>query len=191
MAVWDLPSPIALAGKFKLKVGVGCSARCKLDGTIVEVRDQEGRALATTTLGAAPWPGTDNLYWSELELTAPGTEGRFRWLAALTKPRPDLAHEAASSAFEFVTVRRPEYVITVEAFDRDKKRPISNARVVSLPYRNHTDASGVARLGVAGGEYELYVAKGEYRTFETVVKVTGDMTVRAELIPDPTIDNGR
>ena len=64
-------------------------------------------------------------------------------------------------------------------------------RVVSLPYRNHTDEGGVARLAVAGGEYELYVAKGEYKTFETVVKVTGDMTVRAELVPDPTIDNGR
>ena len=43
MAVWDLPSPITITSKFRLKVGVGCSAGCKLSGGTVEVRDQEGR----------------------------------------------------------------------------------------------------------------------------------------------------
>jgi len=49
----------------------------------------------------------------------------------------------------------------------------------------------VAKIGVAKGEYALNVAKGNYKTFQTTVKVASDMTIKAELVPDPVVDDGR
>jgi hypothetical protein len=71
MAVWDVPSPIVFTTKFKLKVGVKCSADCKLTDKNIEIYDQKGGKVATGKLGGVPWSATSALYWAEVNLKPP------------------------------------------------------------------------------------------------------------------------
>ncbi len=186
IAVWDIPSPIVFNTKFKLKVGARCSADCKLTDKKIEIYDHEGGKVATEKLGDVPWPCTDTLYWAEVELKAPGTEGYYRWTVKFPKPDLELPHEAASYTFGFATARQPEHVVTVEVIDKDTKSPIKNAHVLLHPYRGYTDECGVAKIGVTKGKYKLYVSKeGDYETFQTTVKVASDIAIKAELLVAP------
>ncbi len=191
IAVWDVPSPIVVNSKFKVKVGVRCSADCRLTDSKVEIYDQEGSRVATELLGGVPWQGTSGLYWTDVELESPGTEGYRAWQAKFPKPDEALAHEAACFAFGFMTARPPEHQVAVEVIDKRTKTPIENAYVLLSPYRNHTGQDGVAKVGVARGEYELNVSKADYKPFQTNVNVSGDMAIRAELVFSPVKDNGR
>jgi len=187
MAVWDVPSPIAFNDKFKIKVGVRCSAECNLMGNKIEIYDHEGGKVATATLGDVPWPDTSALYWAEVELEAPGTEGSYSWEVKLPKPDLELPHEEASYKFGFITARAPEHVVTVEVIDKDTKTPIENAYVFVQPYSGYTDDAGVAKIGVTKGEYKIYVLKGEYKDFQTTAEVASDIALQAELLFDPDV----
>jgi hypothetical protein len=187
MAVWDVPSPIVFNTRFKLKVGVRCSAECNLTGKEVAIYDHEGAKVATGTLGDVPWSGTSALYWAEVELEAPGTEGCYAWEAKFPKPDLELPHEGASYAFAFGTARQPEHVVTVEVLDKATNTPIRHADVILHPYRDHTDERGMARLMVPKGEYELYVSGSDRKTFQTTVKVAGDVAIKAELLVAPDL----
>jgi hypothetical protein len=189
MTVWDVPSPIVLRTKFKLKVGVRCSAECKLAGKKIEIYDHEGVKVATGTLGDFPWPDTAGLYWAEVELEAPGTEGYYRWETKLPTTDLKLPHEEASWIFGFSTARPPEHVVTVEVFDKDTKTPLKNALVAlhscSTPYRNRTDDGGVARVSVPKGDYKLSIVQTDYEMFEMTVEVASDVAIKAELLFAP------
>lgn len=189
MAVWDVPSPVVFNAKFKLKVGVRCPADCKLTDKQIEIYDHEGGKVATEKLGDVPWPGTGTLYWAEVELKSPGTEGYYTWEARFPEPDLELPHEEASHTFGFRTGKPPEHVVTVEVIDKDTKTPIENADVLLHPYRGYTDDGGVAKLEVPKGEYELYVSKNKYETFQTTVKAASDVAVKAELLVAPVPDD--
>ena len=182
MAVWDVPSPIAFNDKFKIKVGVKCSAECSLTGKKIEIYDHEGVKVATGTLGDVPWSGATALSCAEVGLKAPGTEGYYRWTVKFPEPDLELPHEGAAYPFAFVTARQPEHVVTVEVIDKHTKTPIKGAHVLLHPYRGYTDERGVARVRVPKGEYELYVSKDDYKEFQTTIEVAGDVTVKAEMI---------
>jgi hypothetical protein len=182
MAVWDVPSPIVFGDKFKIRVGVRCSAECKLMGKKIEIYDQEGGKVATETLGGVPWPTTSALYWVEVELEAPSIEGCYRWTVKFPKPDLELPHEGASYTFAFVTARPPEHVVTVEVIDKATKTPLKDAGVFLNPNKSYTDEHGVASVMVPKGGYELYVSKYEYEEFQTTIEVAGDVTVKTELV---------
>ena len=188
IAVWDVPSPIVFNTKFKLKVGVKCSADCRLTDKKIEIYDQEGARVATGTLGDAPWSGTSALYWAEVELKAPDAEGYYEWAVKFPKPESDLPHEEASYELGFTTASPPEHVVTVQVTDKRTKAPIKAAYVVlqpykGYPYRGYTGEGGVAKLEVPKGEYTLYASKGdEYEAFQTSVKVASDIAIKAELL---------
>ena len=190
IAVWDVPSPIAFDDKFKIKVGVKCSAECKLMDKEIRIYAHRGKKVATGALGGVPWPGTSALYWAEVELEAPGTEGYHKWVVKFPKPALDLPHEGASYNFAFTTARPPEHVVTVEVIAQDTKTPLKNAFVLlrpqsGYPYRGYTDEGGVARVQVPKGEYKIYVSKGEYKELQTTAEVDSDLTIRVELSADP------
>ena len=187
IAVWDVPSPIALGDQFRIKVGVKCSAGCNLADKEIRIYGPKGKKVATGALGGVPWPGTSALHWADVELEAPGVEGYYRWRVKFRTPDLELPHEEASYHFAFTTARPPEHVVTVEVIAQDTKTPLKNAHVVlrpqaGYPYRGYTDEGGVAKLEVPKGEYELYASKGdEYPTFQTTVEVTDDATIKAEI----------
>jgi hypothetical protein len=189
IAVWDVPSPIALNEKFKIKAGVKCSAGCNLVDNGIRIYGQRGKRVASGRLGGVPWPGTSALHWAEVELEAPGLEGHYRWRVKFRKPDLELPHEEASYHFAFTTAARREHLVTVEAVEQASGAPLGRAHVVlrphsGYPYRGFTDEGGVAKLGVPKGEYTLLVSKGnDYAPFQTTVEVGDDLTVKAELAP--------
>jgi len=192
MTVWDVPSPIVFGTKFKLKVGVKCSAECKLTDGKIEVYDHESSKVATETLGNSPWPDTAGLYWAEVKLEAPGTEGYYTWKAKFPTTDLRLPHEEASSIFGISTARPPEHWVKVEVMAKDTNKPLKNALVTLIPcgtlytpYRERTDDRGVAGLYVPKGEYQLCVDQADHKPFETTAEVAGDTEVKVELIYAP------
>jgi hypothetical protein len=190
MAVWDVPSPIAFGGEFRIKVGVRCFADCKLTGKEVGIYDHEGPRAGTGVLGDNPWPGTTTLYWAEVKLKSPDTQGYYQWTAKFPKSDLEAPHEESAYTFAFRTVSPPEHVVTVEVVDNDTKTPIEKADVILHPYRNCTDGHGVARVEVPKGEYELYVSACDKQIFQAKVKVDADVSVKAELLVAPVADDG-
>ncbi len=189
MAVWDVPSAIPAGDRFRVKVGVKCSADCELADKQIEIYDHEGGRAATEKLGDVPWEGSSTLYWTEAQLESPGTEGYYRWTVKFPEPDLELPHGDASYTFGFTTVGPPEHVVTVEVIDKDTKTPIENADVLLHPYRGNTDEGGMARLMVPKGEYKLYVSKHKFETFQTTVEAASDVAVKAELLVAPVPDD--
>jgi hypothetical protein len=185
IAVWDVPSPIAFGHEFRIKVGVNCSAECRLTNQKIEIYDHEGVQVATGTLGASPWSATGALYWAEVELKAPGTAGLYTWTVKFPQPDLELAHEGAAYTFAFLTASPPEHVVTVEVIDQDAKTPIKDAYVLLHPYRGYSDECGVTKLYVPKGKYELQVLRHHYKDLQTTVEVASDLAVKAELLFDP------
>ena len=186
MAVWDVPSPIAFNDKFKIKVGVKCSAECKLTGKEIRIYGRKGKKVAAVVLGDVPWPGTSALYWAEVELEAPGVQGDYRWRVKLPEPDLELPHEGASYHFAFTTARPPEHVVTVEVIGQDTKAPIRNAHILlrpqsGYPYKAYTDEAGMAKLEVPKGKHELFVSESDCETFQASVEVADDVAIKTEL----------
>jgi hypothetical protein len=189
ITVWDVPSPIAMGDEFRIKVGVKCSAACKLTGEEVEIYDHEGAKVATGRLGDVPSSGASQLYCAEVELEAPSIESRYRWTVKFPEPDLEVPHEQASCTFAFGTARQSEHVVTIEVIDKDTKTPIKNADVLLRPhkyrgsaYRSRTDDGGVARVSVPKGDYQLYVSGDGKDTFQPAVQVASDVTIKAELL---------
>lgn len=53
------------------------------------------------------------------------------------------------------------------------------------PYRAQTDESGVAKVKVTRGTYDILVSASKYLAVTTTAEVTADMITRAELDVDP------
>ena len=104
IAVWGVPSPVAAAGRFTVRVGVKCAAGCPLTGQPVAVRNEAGAGVGRGRLGTAPEPGTRALYRTDLTLTAPAREGVHAWTvvfaAAGTDPAPAHGAPPADEATE-------------------------------------------------------------------------------------------
>ncbi len=187
IVVWDTPAAVECGASLRLKVGVKCTAECRAAGWRVEIRDAEGRSVASAAVGDVPWPGTAALYYAELELRAPNTAGLHAWEAVLEPEgaavdRP--AHAAASAQFHVRAVPAPECVVKVVAVDAASRAPVRGARVVVHPYRAVTDAEGVAELRVPKGAYRLFVSGRDYFPFRSDGEVSADVTIRAELAVD-------
>ena len=188
MNVWGLPSEIVAGERFKLKVGIKCSSGCKLTGRELSVFDNEGAQVGAGNLFDDVWPGTNALYFAEVEAEAPLTTGDHKW--AVTTPEWDsgLPHAVGSSTFAVKVVTPPDYEVTVEAFDGQKQTPIKGANVLLHPYRALTDENGVARVKVAKGTYRLQVSGSTYVAYQNTIDVAGDVTTRAELTEGPDDD---
>jgi hypothetical protein len=182
---WGMPSAIAAGERFRLKVGIKCSAGCKLTGAPLSVFDDEGAQVGAASLLDDVWPGTSALYFAELEARAPLATGDHEWHVRTPESEHGVPHAAGSSTFTVKVVRPPDHEVTVEAFDSEKRTPIKGAHVLLHPYRALTDASGVAKVRVAKGSYKLFVSGFQYIAYQGIVDVAGDVTTRAELTLEP------
>ena len=175
VAVWDIPAPVVRDRPFRVKVGVVCSAECPLGGHEIAVHDGEGTSLARARLSDAPWPGTSALYWMEVELHAPASEGHQTW-----QVRCNADHSFAAS-FSFIIDRQPEHAVTIEAIDRAAGMPVERVELHLGPYRATTDGNGVATIAVPGGSYDVAVWKVGYEASPVTVAVEADITVRIDM----------
>ena len=184
VVVWDAPSTIECGEKFSVKLGVKCSSECRPDGWTVEVRDQDGKERATATLRGEPWPGTSALYYAEVELSAPDTEGLYTWEAKAPGDGLDLPHAEAIAPFGVRVVPTPECLLTVVAIDMENQTPVKGAKVSVHPYRTFTDERGVAEVRVPKGQYRLFVSGKKYFPFRSDGELKTDVTITAELVLD-------
>jgi hypothetical protein len=196
VAVWDIPSAIVAGERFTMKVGIKCAEGCDLPNADVAIFDEEGSQIGTATVAGDVWPGTTGLHVTEVELTAPSTEGLYRWSANVpstslgTSPasEAEIPHAEGSASFGIRVVGHPEYVVRVEAVDTTSQTPLAGARVVMHPYRAVTDERGIAQVRVAKGAYKLFVSQTRYITFGVSLDVTSDVTTRAELEVEPVLE---
>ena len=152
---------------------------------------------ATSTAAASPWrhvgdvplAGTSALYFAELELRAPGTEGLHAWEARVADV-VDVAtgrttHTAATrSGSMSAPCLQPECLLRVVAVDGRSRIPIPGAKVVIHPYRALTNAEGVAEFRVPKGAYRLFVSGRDRFPFRSDGEIDADVTIQAELDED-------
>jgi hypothetical protein len=193
VSVWGLVSAIAAGERFSFKVGIKCSAGCRLAGRALSVTDSDGAQVAAAKLGDDVWPGTSALYFAEVEAQAPRTPGDFIWrvtslASASTASEQNVPHAAGLCEFAVRIVAPPDHEVTVEAFDSDTQTPIKGAHVLLHPYRALTDERGMAKVKVTKGRYTLYVSGFNYIGHERIIDVTSDVTARAELAVEPEED---
>jgi hypothetical protein len=185
LAAWDVPSPVVAGEKFPVKVGAKCTSCCALSGQRVELRNEGGSVLTAGPLGEAVWPGTEGLYWTELELTAPLEEGLHKCSVAFSACDHALPHRGTTAALSFVTVGPGRHRVCVAIVERETKAPIAEAQVRLGYYRSATDAAGVARFTAASGAHRLFVWKADFSAPEQVIDVEQDLdlVVEAEALP--------
>ena len=188
IVVWDTPTALESGAPIRFKVGVKCAAECGTAVRRVEIRDADGRRVASASIGDAQWPGTSGLYYAELEVRAPETVGLHAWEAYAAPVAGETAgpavHAGASVRFQVRVVPAPECRLTIVALDARNRVPIEGARVVIHPYRALTDAHGVAEIRVPKGAYRLFVSGRNHFPFRSDGEVNSDMTIRAELDVD-------
>jgi len=183
--VWGLPSAIAAGERFGLKVGVKCSAGCKLSGRPLRIFDHEGAQVGSASLRDDIWPGTSALYFSEVEAQAPLKTGDYKWQVKTPASERGVPHAAGSFTFTVKVVSPPDYEVTVAAVDSAKQTPINGAHVLLHPYRSRTDETGMAKVKVTRGRYKLFVSGFNYIPYEGNIDVAGDVTTRVELAVEP------
>ncbi len=184
VVVWDVPPTIECGKRFAIRLGVTCSAKCRLTGLTVEVRDHDGERRTTATLGDAPWSGTDMLHHAEVVLAAPDAEGLYYWEASALTGGLAVAHTDSSARFGVRVVSAPACLLTVVVVDAQNRTPVEGARVVAHPYRAVTNERGIAEMRVPAGEYRLFVSGKSYIPFRFDGEVKTDTTMRAELTQD-------
>lgn len=177
LAVWDIAPTVAAGERFSVKAGAKSSAGCALGGCRIEVLEGD-TVVASGSLGDAPWPGTDALYWAEIELRAPPTPGTVTFSVRLHAGDLDEPHQDASSPFNVSVVARPDHTLAVKVASSGV--PIEEAYIRLGPYRATTDASGRAAIKLAAGRYELIVWKAGYDTEPVPVTIDADASIDVE-----------
>jgi len=184
LAVWDIPTPAA-GERFSIKVGAKSSAGCVLGARRVEVLDGEA-VVASGHLGDAPWPGTDALFWAEVELQAPDRPGLITLSVCFDASELDEPHEGASASFKVSVIARPDHTLTVKVVADGV--PVEDAIVRLGPTRASTDASGVAAVKLAKGRYELVVWKAGYDAPVTPLTIDADAFTQIDVRVVPQAD---
>jgi hypothetical protein len=184
LTVWDVPSAAVAGERFKFAVGARCSAGCDLAGRELSIFDHEGSLAGTVKLGCDVWPGTEALYFAEVEARAPLEVGSHQWEAKIGGCDAEVPHAPGVLPLVVRVVTAPDCEVTVRAVDREKQTPIKGARVVMHPYRAVTDDNGIARVRVAKGQYDILVSGSQYMPACTSVDVTANMITSAELDAD-------
>jgi hypothetical protein len=187
LAVWDVPPAIAAGESFSVKAGVKSSTGVALGGACVDLRDGADAVVAQGLLGDEPWPDSEALYWTEIALKAPAEPGTLS-LTAQFDGHANEPHEPASAGLSVNIVARAEHTLTVTV--ASDGTPLADAVVRLGPYRAPTDASGIAKVRLAKGQYELVVRKTGYAMTATPVAVEADaaIAVATEPLPEESPD---
>ncbi len=185
LAVWEIPSPVVMGERLRIKVGAKSSSGCELKGKTILISDQASTVLAQGSLQDAPWPGTSALYWTEIEVPAPEQEGMFWCSVTFAAADIETPHEQSSSKFSVVIVRPPEHRLTVEVLEKESKAPIEDAQVRLGAYGAATDPSGRAEVALPKGTYDLTVWKVGYEAPGTSVDIHDDVSVQVEAVIVP------
>jgi hypothetical protein len=183
LAVWDLPSPAVSGRQTALKIGISCPSGCSLSGTTIDIRNAEGATIASGRVGSEPWPDTLALYWVELDVAAPDTEGTHAW--SVHTATQDSSHPPLESIVHIVASRPPEHRVMFEVVEQRSGAPVGGVEIRVGAFRAATDDTGLAHLDVPGGTYEVCAWKIGHDLLTTTTHVAGDKTIRLEVVVTP------
>jgi hypothetical protein len=181
LAVWAVPSPVRMGGRFTVTVGARSSGACALGGARIQIRDDSDAVAGEGVLREMPLPGTDALYWTEIVLAGPCREGPQSWSVAFAATGVALPHLASSARFGFTAVRCPEHRVTITIAESDDETPVENAQVALGPYRAATGKTGAAHVEVPAGTYDLAIWKPGFEPASGSVTVAADTNIRLEV----------
>jgi len=188
LAVWDVPSPVVADTRFVIKAGAKSAANATLARCAIEVCDEAGEVAGRGVLSDAPLPGTGALYWTDIPLQAPPTEGVATWTARFEASELDLPHDGAQTSFSAAVVRPPEHVLSVKVIEQATAAPIPDVELRLGAYRGTTGASGLAEIALPKGRYELRVWKVGFEAPPRPVEVGADAFVEIEALVVPEED---
>jgi hypothetical protein len=188
LAVWDVPSPTVAGALFVIKVGAKSAADAALAGCTIDVCDDAGEVVGRGVLGDAPLLGTGALYWTDVRLQAPRTEGVATWSLRLGASELELPHDAATTSFSVAVVRPPEHVLKVKVIEQTTAAPIPDVELRLGAYRGTTGASGLAEIALPKGRYELHVWKVGFEARPRPVEIDADAFVEIEALVIPEED---
>ncbi len=184
LTVWDMPLAVERGARFALRVGLRSSAGCNLSGHRIELSPEAGGAPVSAEIGDTPKTGTEALYWTEIALEAPDTDGQARWnVTARGDGLPD-THSDARARVAVNVVPPGEHRLSVSVIDAETSVPIPGAKVVAHPFRALTDTSGHAELHLPPGRRKLFVSGPDHIPYQVEGDVTEDMTITAVLDRD-------
>jgi hypothetical protein len=182
LAVWDVPMPVVAGERFAIKVGAKAGSRRPLSRGRVEVIDATGTVMASGTLGETPWPGTEALYWTTLDVPAPSepsvAEYAVRFVAGTE-------HEGAASRFSVAAAGKPEHTVTVTVTERDAKTPLGGVEIRLGAFHARTDASGRAMMKVCDGAYQLQLWRNAHLAPHTPITIDGDANIALTMVHVP------
>jgi hypothetical protein len=188
LAVWDVPSPIVAGARFVIKVGAKSAANATLAGCAIEICDEAGDVAGRGVLSDAPLPDTGALYWADVHLQAPRTEGMATWSARFEASELDLPHDGATTSFSVAVVRPPEHVLSVKVIEQATAAPIPDVELRLGAYRGTTGPSGLAEIALPKGRYELRLWKVGFEAPPRPVEIGADAFVEIEALVVPEED---
>jgi len=110
-------------------------------------------------LGEAPWPATEALYWTALDVPAPAwqqfAEYAVRFIPGSDKP----AHDAVATHFSVAATAKPEHKLTVKVTEQATAAALEGVEIRLGSFRARTNAGGCAELHVCKGEYQLQLCR--------------------------------
>jgi hypothetical protein len=188
LAVWDVPSPAIAGARFAVKVGAKSAVDTALAGCAIEVCDDAGEVVGRGVLGDSPLLGTGALYWTDVRLQAPRTEGVATWSVRLGASELELPHDAAKTSFSVAVAPTPEHVLSVKVVEQATAMPIPDVELRLGAYRGTTGASGLAEIALPKGRYELHIWKVGFEAPPRPLEIDADAFVEVEALVIPEED---
>jgi len=185
LAAWDVPTPVEEKHGIRIKVGATCDHGCSLSGSVIEVKEANGKTISSGTLGGVPFVGTRSLFWAEVDFGAPGDLGLHTWEARVSHSNAPPSHTSATVRFSVLVTKSAQYRLTVSVSDGATKAPLGSAYVRVGGSTLFTDDSGKAAASVAPGIQELVAWKRDHLMSRSKVDVSKDDVIQVELTPYP------
>jgi hypothetical protein len=185
LAVWDVPMPVVASEKFPIKVGAKSASGRALAGCRIEVSDANGAVVATGTLGDAPWPETEALYWAALNVPARGQQQFTEYAVRFMPDSGEPAHDAMATRFSVAATAKPEHKLTVKVTEQTTAAALGDVEIRLGSFRARTNAAGQAELHVCKGEYQLQLCRTAHIAPPKPINIEGDASVELTMVHVP------
>ena len=185
LAVWDVPMPVVAGETFAIKIGAKSMSKRTLAGRHVEVSDGAGAVVASGTLGAAPWTGTEALYWTALDVPAPAQLPLAEFAVRLMPGPGEPADDAMATRFSIACTATPEHRLIVKVTRQDTAAALGGVEIRLGPFHARTDATGRAELRVCAGEYSLQLWRTAHGAPPQTIDIKSDTNLELTMVHVP------
>ena len=171
--------------KFSIKVGAKSASGLALAGCRVEVSDSAEAVVATATLGKAPLPETEALYWTAIDMPVPAQQQFAEYAVRLLSSADDPTHNAMATRFSVTVTAKPEHKLIVKVTEQALAEALGGVEVRVGAFGGRTDSAGRAELRVCKGEYQLQLFRTAHIAPPKPIDIKGDASVELTMLHVP------